>query len=41
MNEGGANEPTPIVHNGVMFLVNTGNIVQALDARVGTRTRFT
>ncbi len=35
MNEGGANEPTPIVHNGVMFLANTGNIVQALDARTG------
>ncbi len=33
MNEGGANEPTPIVHNGVMFLANTGNIVQALDAQ--------
>ena len=30
-----ANEPTPIVHNGVMFLANTGNIVQALDARTG------
>jgi alcohol dehydrogenase (cytochrome c) len=35
MNEGGANEPTPIVHNGVMFLANTFNIVQALDARTG------
>ncbi len=35
MNEGGANEPTPIVHNGVMFLANTGNIVQALDAKTG------
>ena len=35
MNEGGANEPTPIVHNGVMFLANTGNIVQALDASTG------
>ena len=35
MNEGGANEPTPIVHNGIMFLANTGNIVQALDARTG------
>ena len=30
-----ANEPTPIVHNGVMFLANPGNIVQALDARTG------
>ena len=36
MNDGtGANEPTPIVHNGVMFLANVGNIVQALDARTG------
>jgi alcohol dehydrogenase (cytochrome c) len=30
-----ANEPTPIVHNGVMFLANIGNVVQALDARTG------
>jgi alcohol dehydrogenase (cytochrome c) len=30
-----ANEPTPIVHNGVMYLANPGNIVQALDARTG------
>jgi len=36
MNEGGgANEPTPIVHNGIIFLANTGNIVQAIDARTG------
>jgi alcohol dehydrogenase (cytochrome c) len=36
MNDGaGANEPTPIVHNGIMFLANIGNIVQALDARTG------
>ena len=35
MNEGSANEPTPIVHNGIMFLANTGNMVQALDARTG------
>ena len=36
MNEGsGANEPTPIVHNGVMYLANVGNVVQALDARTG------
>jgi alcohol dehydrogenase (cytochrome c) len=31
----GANEPTPIVHNGTMFLANPGNIVQALDAKTG------
>lgn len=35
MNEGGRNQPTPIVHDGVMFLGNVGNIVQALDARTG------
>jgi alcohol dehydrogenase (cytochrome c) len=36
MNEnGGANEPTPIVHNGIMYLTNPGNILQALDARTG------
>jgi PQQ-dependent dehydrogenase (methanol/ethanol family) len=36
MNDGvGSNEPTPIVHNGIMYLANVGNIVQALDARNG------
>ncbi len=35
MNEGGANEVTPIVHEGIMFLSNTDNIVQALDAKTG------
>jgi len=36
MNDGGgANEPTPIVHNGIIFLANTGNIVQAIDGRTG------
>ena len=35
MNDGGANEPTPIVHNGTIFLSNTSNTVQALDARTG------
>ncbi len=36
MNDGvGSNEPTPIVHNGIMYLANVGNIVQALDARTG------
>jgi alcohol dehydrogenase (cytochrome c) len=35
MHEGGWSEPTPIVHNGTIYLVNTGNIVQALDARTG------
>ena len=35
MNEGGASQVTPIVHAGVMFLSNTSNTVQALDARSG------
>ena len=35
MNEGGANETAPLVHNGVMFLGNTYNTMQALDARTG------
>jgi len=35
MNEGGANQVTPTVHNGVIFLSNTDNIMQALDARTG------
>jgi alcohol dehydrogenase (cytochrome c) len=34
MNEG-TNQPAPVVHNGVMFINNPGNIVQALDARRG------
>jgi alcohol dehydrogenase (cytochrome c) len=35
MNEGGATEVTPMVHSGVIFLSNTSNTVQALDARTG------
>ena len=34
MNEG-TNQPAPVVHNGIMYLMNPGNIVQALDARKG------
>jgi alcohol dehydrogenase (cytochrome c) len=30
-----ANEPTPLVHNGILYLTNTDNIMQALDARTG------
>ena len=36
MTEGGASEPTPIVHNGIIYLASPSNIVQALDARTGT-----
>src|SRR5262245_66230780 len=35
MNEGGASQVTPIVHAGTMFLSNTSNTVQALNARTG------
>jgi len=35
MNEGQTNEPTPLVHNGVVYLTNTMNVVQALDAKTG------
>ena len=34
MNDGGA-QTTPLVHDGVMYLANTGGIVQALDAKTG------
>jgi alcohol dehydrogenase (cytochrome c) len=35
MNEGGANQTTPLVHDGVMYLANPMNMVQALDAATG------
>jgi alcohol dehydrogenase (cytochrome c) len=35
MNNGGTNQPAPIVHNGILFLNNTGNILQAIDAATG------
>jgi alcohol dehydrogenase (cytochrome c) len=35
MNDGGASEVTPIIHDGVMFLSNTANTVQALNAATG------
>ena len=35
MNEGGANQPAPIVHNGVIYLNNPGNILQAIDGKTG------
>lgn len=31
----GASEPAPIVYNGVMYLINTSNIIQAIDAKTG------
>ena len=35
MNEAGANQQMPLVHNGIMYLANTLNMVQALDAATG------
>jgi alcohol dehydrogenase (cytochrome c) len=35
MNETGSNQPMPLVHNGVMYLGNTANMMQALDAATG------
>jgi alcohol dehydrogenase (cytochrome c) len=35
MSEGGVNEPMPLAHNGILYLVHTGNIVQALNGRTG------
>lgn len=33
--EPGAAQVTPLVHDGVMYVANPGNVVQALDARTG------
>jgi alcohol dehydrogenase (cytochrome c) len=35
MSEGGYNQPAPLVHNGILYLNNPSNILQALDARTG------
>jgi alcohol dehydrogenase (cytochrome c) len=35
MNDGGTNETTPLVHDGVMFLWSPGNTVQAIKADTG------
>ncbi len=35
MNEGGTSQPAPIVHNGVIYLNNAGNTIQALDGKTG------
>ena len=31
----GTNQPTPLVHDGIMYLANPGNIIQALDSATG------
>src|SRR6185295_19227371 len=35
MNEGGTNQPAPLIHNWTIYLNNTGNILQAIDGRTG------
>ena len=35
MNEGGPSQPMPVAHDGTLYLVHTGNIVQALNGETG------
>lgn len=35
MAEGGANQSHPLAHNGILYLLNPNNIVQALDGATG------
>jgi alcohol dehydrogenase (cytochrome c) len=35
LNETGANETSPIVHNGTIYIAGTSNWVQAIDAKTG------
>jgi len=35
MNDSGANQTTPIIHNGIVYLASPSNIVQALDGKTG------
>jgi alcohol dehydrogenase (cytochrome c) len=35
MRDGGTNQPAPLAYDGVLYLANTGGIVQALDAKTG------
>jgi PQQ-dependent dehydrogenase (methanol/ethanol family) len=35
MNDSGANQTTPIVHHGVIYLASPSNFVQALDGKTG------
>ncbi|MEZ5498618.1 MAG: PQQ-binding-like beta-propeller repeat protein [Steroidobacteraceae bacterium] len=32
----GSNQVTPLVHDGIMFLIHPGNVVQAIDAATGS-----
>lgn len=31
----GSNQPTPLVHEGIMYLTHSGNVIQALEAATG------
>src|ERR1051326_6726434 len=33
--EGATNQPAPIVHNGIIYLANTGGFLQAIDGVTG------
>ena len=35
MNEGGTNETTPMIHDGIMYLFSSGNTIQAINAVTG------
>ena len=35
MNEGGSNQQMPLVHDGIVYLINTMNEVQAIDGATG------
>jgi len=35
MTDGGWSEPAPLVHGGILYLYNQGNVIQALDAASG------
>ncbi len=35
MNDTGTQQPSPLIHDGIMYLNNTGNILQALNAATG------
>ena len=34
-DQDGANQPMPLVHNGIVYLVGTGGVVQALNGKTG------
>ena len=35
LNDGASQETTPVVHDGILYIVSAGNTVQALDAKSG------